>query len=101
MEIINTLDEFISSKLNCIGNLMLISGSHNASIGNKPFNDKLSTYKANPLLNQQAEIEKFAKNENDKPVWKSESINERHQKIVEFSIENWSFDNIKTSVVLG
>ncbi len=88
-------DDFISNKLNCIGNLMLISGSHNASIGNKPFDDKLSTYKANPLLNQQAEIERFAKNENNKPVWKSESIDERHKKIVDFSIENWSFDSIK------
>ena len=75
---------------------MLISGSHNASIGNKPFNEKLSTYKSNPLLNQQAEIVKFVKNENDRSVWKSESIGERHIKIVEFAINNWSFDSIKT-----
>ncbi len=87
-------DDFISNKLNCIGNLMLISGSHNASIGNKPFNEKLSTYKSNPLLNQQAEIVKFAKHEDDQSVWKSESIAERHIKIVDFAINNWSFDSI-------
>lgn len=32
-------DEFKTEYLNCIGNLMLISGSHNASIGNKPFSE--------------------------------------------------------------
>jgi len=74
---------------------MLISGSHNASIGNKPFNKKLSTYNENPLLNQQAEIVTFAKHEDDQSVWKSESIGERHIKIVEFAINNWSFDSIK------
>ncbi len=74
---------------------MLISGSHNASVGNKPFNEKLSTYKSNPLLNQQAEIVSFAKHEDDQSVWKSKSINERHIKIVDFAINNWSFDSIK------
>jgi len=87
-------ENFISSKLNCIGNLMLISGSHNASIGNQAFNQKLTTYKMNPLLNQQAEIVKFAKTENEQAVWKSESITERNVKIVNFAINNWSFDNI-------
>jgi len=43
---------FTAEKLNSMGNLMLISGSHNASIGNKPFSKKLATYKKNPLLNQ-------------------------------------------------
>ena len=88
-------DDFIFNKLNCIGNLMLISRSHNASIGNKPFNKKLSTYKSNPLLNQQAEIVDFAKYENNQSVWKSKSIDKRHIKIVEFSINNWSFDSVK------
>lgn len=87
-------DDFVSRKLNCIGNLMLISGSHNASIGNKPFKDKLLTYKQNPLLNQQAEINKFVEYEDSKPVWKTKSIDERHKKIVDFAINNWSFDII-------
>ncbi|WP_417508538.1 DUF262 domain-containing protein [Methylophaga sp.] len=88
-------DDFISEKLNCIGNLMLISGSHNASIGNKSFDDKLSTYKNNPLLNQQAEIKNFAKTEDSRPVWKGVSIDERHQRILSFAIDRWSFDSIK------
>jgi hypothetical protein len=84
-------DEFKTDYLNCIGNLMLISGSHNASIGNKPFAGKLASYNKNPLLNQQAEIKQFAKYNNGKPVWKKESIDERHEKIVNFCLEAWSF----------
>ena len=87
-------ENFISSQLNCIGNLMLISGSHNASIGNKPFSKKLSTYKKTPLLNQQAEIVKFAKIENDQEVWKSESIMERSREIVHFATNNWCIYNL-------
>lgn len=84
-------EEFTTEYLNCIGNLMLISGSHNASIGNKPFSEKLESYNKNPLLNQQAEIKNFAKKEDEKLVWKKESIDERHKKIVEFGIKTWSF----------
>ena len=85
-------EEFESEYLNCIGNLMLISGSHNASIGNKPFIEKLESYNKNPLLNQQAEIKNFSKIENGLAVWKKESIDERHQKILKFGLETWSFD---------
>lgn len=84
-------EEFTTEYLNCIGNLMLISGSHNASIGNKPFSEKVESYNKNPLLNQQSEIKKFAKEEDGKIVWKKESIDERHKKIVEFGLETWSF----------
>ena len=90
-------DEFIENKLNCLGNLMLISGSHNASIGNKPFSEKLSTYKRNPLLNQQAEIVRFSLDEDEKPVWKSQSIAERQESIIMFAIDTWSLDDIKLS----
>jgi hypothetical protein len=85
-------DEFKTEYLNCIGNLMLISGSHNASIGNKPFSEKLESYKKNPLLNQQAEIKDFAKYEDEKPTWKKESIGERQEKIVKFAIDTWRFN---------
>jgi len=84
-------DEFKSEYLNCVGNLMLISGSHNASIGNKPFKDKLETYNKNPLLNQQAEIKDFAIQENSEDVWKSESIDKRHDAIVDFALKTWSY----------
>jgi len=84
-------DEFKSKYLNCVGNLMLISGSHNASIGNKPFKDKLQTYNTNPWLNQQAEIKDFAIIENNKDVWKSESIDKRQEIILNFAIKTWSY----------
>lgn len=83
-------EEFISKYLNSLGNLMLISGSHNASIGNKPFSDKLESYKRNPLLNQQAEIKDFVAN----GTWKIDSIDKRHKVIVDFSIKNWDFSEI-------
>lgn len=81
-------EEFIADCLNCIGNLMLISGSHNASIGNKVFEDKLASYKQNPLLNQQAEIASFV--EDDKVEWKTSQIKKRQKTIVDFAIKRWS-----------
>ena len=70
---------------------MLISGAHNASIGNKPFKEKLGSYNSNPLLRQQAEIKTFSINNK----WTKESIDDRHEKIVKFSINKWSFDSVK------
>lgn len=89
-------EEFISKHLNCLGNLMLISGSHNASIGNKAFKDKLDSYNSNPLLNQQAEIKDFATSDKNLVFWKTESIEKRHKVLVNFAIQKWSFDNIET-----
>lgn len=85
-------EDFKSLYLNCLGNLMLISGSHNASIGNKPFVDKLNSYKQNPLLNQQAEIASFVEPETTE--WKSENIKKRHSKILLFALKRWGFDNL-------
>lgn len=86
-------EDFITYRLNSLGNLMLISGSHNSSIGNKPFFEKLKSYKKNPLLNQQAEINDFA----IKNTWKSKSIIKRHEAILAFANKRWSFKSIKTS----
>ena len=86
-------DEFVEKELNCIGNLMLISGSHNASIGNKPFAEKLSTYLNNPLCNQQKEIPSFITN--GVAEWKTEHIEARKKKILDFAIPRWSFENVK------
>lgn len=85
-------EDFVSKYLNCIGNLMLISGSHNASIGNKPFLEKLDSYNMNPLLNQQAEIKTFLID--NKIEWKQESILKRRQAILDFAFKRWGFDNI-------
>ena len=88
-------EDFIISYLNCIGNLMLISGSHNSSIGNKPFKDKLNSYNKNPLLNQQAEIKVFIDDKLQNPKWDRKAIDKRHEKIVNFALNNWSFDSIQ------
>ena len=85
-------DDFLEKELNCIGNLMRISGSHNASIGNKPFEEKLKTYKSNPILKQQAEIPDFL--DADSKVWKTDQIERRKDAIIRFAIPRWSFDSV-------
>ncbi|WP_126973922.1 DUF262 domain-containing protein [Gynurincola endophyticus] len=90
----NYTDEFKRDYLNSLGNLMLISGSHNASIGNRPFKKKLSSYRENPLLNQQAEIKNFASGTLDNPIWDTKAIDKRHEAIVMFAVNEWSFDNV-------
>lgn len=85
-------DEFKQKKLNCIGNLMLISGSHNASIGNKPFDEKLASYKANPLLNQQAEIPSYL--QDNSITWKTKQIDDRKKAILDFALPRWNFDSV-------
>jgi uncharacterized protein with ParB-like and HNH nuclease domain len=93
-------EEFINSHLNCLGNLMLISGSHNASIGNRPFQEKLTSYNNNPLLNQQAEIREFAEKIEDNLFWKISSIEKRHKQILNFAIKKWSFDSIDKNYLI-
>lgn len=85
-------EDFIKDWLNSLGNLMIISGSHNASIGNKPFEDTLKTDIKNPLLRQQAEIADFAGLYKNKPYWGSNEIDSRHQKILTFASKRWSFN---------
>jgi uncharacterized protein with ParB-like and HNH nuclease domain len=85
-------DEFIDEYLNCLGNLMLISGSHNSTIGNKPFSKKLKSYNENPLLNQQAEIKIFMSGTDSNPKWDRKAIDKRHDAIHKFAIETWNFD---------
>ncbi|WP_163533953.1 DUF262 domain-containing protein [Helicobacter suis] len=72
--------------LNCIGNLLLIGGSHNASIGNKAFSEKLESYQ-NSSLSQQQEIKNFVEAEKK---WDKPAIRKRHHKIVGFVLATWS-----------
>lgn len=81
-------DDFEENFLNCLGNLMLISGSHNASIGNRPFKEKINSYKSNPLLNQQAEIKDFTSKEEK---WGRYEITTRKKKILDFCEKRWKF----------
>ncbi len=84
-------EEFREKYINKLGNLMLISQSHNSSIGNKPFNDKLQSYCENPLLRQQSEIKDFVE-DNNNPIWDSHSIEKRHKHIIDFAMQRWSFN---------
>lgn len=79
--------------LNCVGNLVLISQSHNSSIGNKPFAEKLASYGKDNLLNQQREIIDFIEDK-DNPVWDKTAIENRHKKIKNAVKDIWGLDNI-------
>lgn len=79
--------------LNNVGNLMLISQSHNSSIGNKPFAEKLSSYGKDNLLNQQKQIETFVADKT-KPVWDKSAIERRQQAIIKAATDIWNLNNI-------
>ena len=72
-------EEFKNMYLDCIGNYLLISKSHNCSIGNVSFADKISSYN---VLAQQREIKEIAKDK-----WDKDDIKKRHDKIVKFVVE--------------
>ena len=75
-------DEFKEKYLDCLGNYLLLSASHNCSIGNVPFADKRETYK---MLEQQREIVKMTENE---IKWGKEEIDTRNKNIIEFLMQN-------------
>jgi len=93
-------DEFKKEYLNCLGNLLLISKSHNCSIGNIPFNKKLTSFSNTPFLKQQAEIRDFVEIIKNKPCWFRKSITDRHNKIVAFAMKRWSFNSIELNNVI-
>ena len=49
-------EEFKKEYIDCLGNYLLLSKSHNCSVGNKPFSEKYKTY---VYLAQQREIQKL------------------------------------------
>ncbi|MEI6258387.1 MAG: DUF262 domain-containing HNH endonuclease family protein [Deltaproteobacteria bacterium] len=79
--------------LNSLGNLLLISQSHNSSIGNKPFSDKLQSYGRENLLNQQKEIAIFISDKNN-PVWDKKAIEKRQNLIIGAAKKIWDLDTI-------
>lgn len=87
-------EDFENEYINCLGNLMLISETHNKSIGNKPFKEKITSYNQNPLFNQQAEIKKFIRDKVE-PLWDKEAIDNRHLAIIDnFALDKWNFSNV-------
>lgn len=86
---------FEDKYLHCIGNLMLISKSHNCSIGNKPFKEKLKSYKKTPT-GQMQEIASFAsEDKKGNPFWDSKAIKMRKKAIIDFARKEWKFENIE------
>jgi hypothetical protein len=75
-------EEFINQYINCLGNYLLLSKSHNCSVGNRPFADKLHSYNH---LEQQREIQKLT---TENLTWTKELIKQRKDKIIKFVTEN-------------
>lgn len=75
-------EEFRQQYLDCLGNYLLVSKSHNCSIGNKPFEVKLKDY---TFLSQQREVKDYL---GDSGIWDKPSIDRRKEKIVEYVINN-------------
>ena len=74
-------DEFYREFLNNIGNFLLLSKSHNSSIGNNPFYDKINDY---DYLFQQREIKKMTK---DDLIWDKNKIQKRKDIIIKFVVD--------------
>jgi hypothetical protein len=76
-------DEFKNQYLNCLGNYLLLSKSHNCSVSNNHLKDKIETYNH---LAQQREIKDFI---TESGLWDKEAITNRKTKIVNFVMDNF------------
>jgi hypothetical protein len=76
-------EEFRNQYQNCLGNYLLLSKSHNCSISNDHFAEKLKTYTD---LKQQNEISQFI---SETELWDNEAIKKRKEKIVKFVMESF------------
>ena len=70
-------EEFVNQHLNCLGNYLLLSKSHNCAVGNVPFQDKVATYTHNE---QQREVREIGLN---RGVWNRCLIQERKDRIID------------------
>lgn len=75
-------DEFRNQYLNCLGNYLLLSKSHNCAVGNIPFAEKLATYLHNE---QQREVKVLVP---DNEIWSKEIIQKRKDKIINVIMSN-------------
>jgi hypothetical protein len=71
-------EEFVNQHINCLGNYLLLSKSHNCSVGNKPFADKRASY---THLEQQREIQEMTK---ENQTWTRDLIQKRKEKILQY-----------------
>lgn len=75
-------EEFVNQYINCLGNYLLLSKSHNCSVGNRPFLEKRNSYSH---LEQQREIQRLT---SENFIWTKAHIQERKDRIVKFITEN-------------
>ena len=75
-------EDFTNNYLLSIGNFLLLSSTHNESIGNKPFEIKRNSYNQ---LRQQREIQEMTENDH---IWDRKKIQTRKEKIVSFILNN-------------
>lgn len=73
---------FRNQYIDCLGNYLLISKSHNCSIGNIPFKEKRNSYNH---LAQQREVQNMTL---ETEIWDKEMITKRKSKIIQFILEN-------------
>lgn len=71
-------EKFKNNYLDCLGNYLLISKKHNASIGNIPFAQKHASY---TVLAQQREVQRLVAEDG---IWTRDVIKQRKQKIIDF-----------------
>ena len=74
---------FRNEYLDCIGNYLLISKSHNCSVGNVPFPLKHRSYEH---LKQQREIQELVQ---ENHTWGKKAIGERKKRIIKFIMETF------------
>lgn len=74
-------DEFKNQYIDCLGNYLLLSGHHNISIGNIPFEEKRETY---TQLRQQQEVRDMTETGH---YWNKNKIAARNEKILKFLLE--------------
>ncbi|MGZ4854008.1 MAG: GmrSD restriction endonuclease domain-containing protein [Candidatus Angelobacter sp.] len=75
-------EEIRNQYLNCQGNYLLLSTSHNCAVGNIPLVKKMATYDHNE---QQREIKKLVP---DNGIWSKEIIQKRKDKIIGVIMSN-------------
>lgn len=72
---------FKNQYIDCLGNYLLLSKSHNCSVGNKPFVTKRDSYNH---LEQQREVQRLT---HENAIWTKELIEQRKNKIIKFIVE--------------